>query len=492
MCAGLRYARWLTPLVILGCGDAQLGNSQAGVATVVSAEALCQQLGDDEALVGVSPGGQAWIQGDAGMRHVSPDGTATDLDARFTRSDELVGWDESSAFVIGDNSLWSATFTGSEPLALPPELGKPRFLCGDPRDANGSFLVTTRGLFERRDESWLRWAVPVELIESMEIRDLQGACSGEKPVMYLEAQQSLWEVHHGEAASLREVADLTEMSATGADVRVGFVALRDGELFRFDGGWAKIPFDEGSISQMSIADGVLWASVGAELYRRDRFEKWEHLQTATWPSSVDVLEGYAAGSAWVVKGNQLCHIAHRDTLRVYGVRPYQRLSDASGLSFEVSGDPAMGSALSARLDGRALPVTGSPGSWVVDGADELSPGWHSLALDVASPEGVVRRTVKFLVEGAVDEPPPLVPDPTVSWERDIRPLYEASCAVCHSEAGNQTFLGSYEAFKALGQVALDLVSRGAMPPASAGGLAEPLTSDEVGLLQTWVQEGMGP
>ena len=80
----------------------------------------------------------------------------------------------------------------------------------------------------------------------------------------------------------------------------------------------------------------------------------------------------------------------------------------------------------------------------------------------------------------------------MSWERDIRPLYEASCAVCHGEAGNQTFLGSYEAFSALGQLALDLVSRGEMPPASAGDVAEPLDAAEVELLETWVQEGMEP
>jgi hypothetical protein len=462
------------------------------VASAVSADALCQLLADDESLVGVSPEGEAWVQGDTGMRHVSPDGTSTELDARFTRSDALVGWNESSAFVIGDNSLWSATFTGSEPLALPPEIGKPRFLCGDPRDTSGSFVVTTRGLFEHRDDTWLRWAVPVELLESMEIRDLQGACSGEDPVMYLVAQQSLWEVRHGEAASFREVADLTEVSATGADVRVGFVALREGELLRLDGGWVKIPFDEGVVTRMSVADSVLWASVGAELYRRDRFEKWEHLQTAAWPRSIDLLESYSAGGAWLVTGNLLCHVAHRETLRVNGVRPYDRLPSGSTLSFQVSGDPAMGSALSARLDGEALPVTGSAGSWSVGGANTLGAGWHSLTLDVASPEGVVRRTVKFLVEGTVDGPPTPVPDPTVSWERDIRPLYEASCAVCHGEDGNQTFLGSYEALSALGPLALDLVSRGEMPPASAVGVAEPLDAAEVRLLETWVQEGMGP
>jgi len=489
----LRRARWLTPVVLLGCGDAQLGNSQAGEATTASAVASCQALGEGESLVGVSPEGEAWVEGDAGMRHVSPDGTSTPVDARFTRSDELIAWDASLAFVVGDNSLWNATFAGSEPLSLPPELGKPRFICGDPRNADGSFVATTRGLFERRNDVWMQWGLPVELIESMEIRDLQGACSGQEPVMYLEAQQSLWEIRYGETASFREVADLTEMAGTAPDVRVGFVALRDGELIRFDGeGWVEVPFDEGRVTRMSAADGVLWASIGSELYRRDRFERWEHLQTGTSPVAVSVLKSYAAGSAWIVKSGALCHIEHRETLRVSGVRPYEHLAEGSTVSFRVSGDPAMGSALSARLDGRGLSVSGAAGSWTVTGANALGSGWHTLALDVGAPEGVVRRTVKFMVEGAVEGSPPPMPVATTSWERDIRPLYEASCALCHAEGSTQEFLGSYEAFSALGQRALDLVSRAEMPPASAAGMAEPLTAAEVELLETWVQEGMNP
>ena len=490
----LRRARWLTLCAIWGCGDAHLANSQAGTAMAVSAAASCQALAESESLVGVSPEGEAWVEGDQGMRQVSPNGASTPIDARFTHSDELVGWDASSAFVVGDNSLWNTTFTGSEPLSLPPELGKPRFVCGDPRNVGGSFLVTTRGLFERRDGTWLRWELPAELIESMEIQHLQGACSGEEPVMYLKAQQSLWEIRYGDLGSFREVADVTDMTGTGPDVRIGFVALRDGELIRFDGsGWVPIPFDEGRVTLMSVADGVLWASVGAELYRRDRFEQWDRLETNMPPSIITGLEGYAAGGAWVVNSGQLCHVTHAETLRVNGVRPYQRLAEGSTIALSVSGDPAMGADLTAQLDGRGLAVRGSAGSWTVSGMTGLGAGWHTLQLDVGSAEGVVRRTVKFLVEGdEVGDSPSPPPDPTVSWERDIRPIYEASCAVCHGENGNQTFLGSYEAFSALGQLALDLVSRGEMPPASAVGVAEPVSAAQVGLLETWVQEGMEP
>lgn len=482
---------WLALFAIWGCGDAQVGNSLAGVASPAFAAASCAALSEGESLVGVSPNGEAWVEGDGGMRQVSPDGISTPVDAAFTRSDALVGWDASSAFVIGDNTLWSATLDSSAAVSLPSELGKPRFICGDPRNKGGSFVVSTRGLFERRDDAWLSWAVPIELLESMKIRDVQGACSGEAPRMYIEAGQTLLEAQYGEVASLREVADLSDVTATGVDLQIGLVALREGELIRLDGGgWAAIPFDEGTATLMSVADGVLWVSVGSELYRRDRFEKWERLQIVTSPAAISAIEGYAAGSAWIVKGDELCHIGHRETLRVDGVRPYQRLPEGSTMAFRVSGDSSMGSSLSVALDGQSLSVTGTDGAWTVSGAIAPGVGWHSLALDAASPEGPVRRTVKFLIESDAAGPPPPPPNPTVFWESDIRPIYEASCAVCHGADGNQTFLGSYEAFSALAQRTLDLVSSGEMPPPASS--VEALDAAEVALLETWVQEGMEP
>lgn len=492
MLSVLRTARWLVLAALLGCGDAQLSNSQAGVARSSAAGALCQSLAEGEVLIGVSPEGQAWVEGDEGVRHLAPDGTTTRVDASFTRADELIAWDDEAAFVVGDNSLWSTTVAGSDPLSLPPELGKPRFVCGDPQRPSGAFLVTTRGLFERRNETWYRWSFPVELLESMRIRDLQGACSGHEPVMYLEAGQSLWEVRYGEQASLREAADLSDIAATAPDERVGLVALRDGELLRFDGaGWVRIPFDEGLVTAMSVADGVLWAAVDGALYRRNRYDEWEHLEAPMWPTPIDEIRGYAAGGAWVVRSGQLCHVQARETLRVSGLRPYGRLSEGAGLSASVSADPAMGSALSASLDGQGLKVSGASGAWTVTGPESLGPGWHSLALAVASSEGAVQRTVKFFVEGGESSEPPAPPsEPTVSWEQDILPIYERSCSACHASDGNQTFMGSFEAFRGLGQVALDRVSRGEMPPPAASSVAEPLSDAEVELLRTWVQEGM--
>jgi len=481
-------------LGLLGCGESQLSDSYAGVATSVTADAHCQLLAESEALVGVSPEGEAWVEGDDGVRHVLPDGSSTPVDASFTRADSLVAWDAAAAFVVGDNSLWSASVEGAEPLSLPPELGKPRFVCGDPERASGAFVITTRGLFERHDDLWLRWSFPVELLESMKIQDLEGACAGQDSLMYLEAGESLWEVRSGDIASLREAADLGGMIAVGPDIRVGFIALRDGELLRFDGSdWASIPFDEGSVSVAGVADGVLWAAVDGLLYRRNRFDEWEHLDAPMFPSVIEEIRSYAAGGAWLVRANQLCHVEPRGTLRVRGVRPYGRLAEGSGFSVAVSGDPTMGGSLSARLDGQGVDVSGAPGAWSLSGPEALSPGWHTLSLAVSSPAGVVERAVRFVVEGGeADEPPPPSGEPTVFWEADIVPIYERSCAPCHAEGSNQTFMGSFEAFSALGALALERVSSGEMPPPGASASAPPLSAEELQLLQTWVQEGMNP
>ena len=124
MFAGVRHVRWCIAVLLVGCGDATLSNTNAGVAQLVPAEASCEVLGENETLIGVSPEGEAWFEGDAGVRLALPDGTSSLVDADFTRADVLVAWDTQAAFVIGDNSLWSTTLTGAQPVSLPPELGK--------------------------------------------------------------------------------------------------------------------------------------------------------------------------------------------------------------------------------------------------------------------------------------------------------------------------------------------------------------------------------
>ena len=326
----------------------------------------------------------------------------------------------------------------------------------------------------------------------MQIRALQGACSGDEPRMYIEAGDSLWEVDYGERASFRESAKLDGMVAGGPDPRIGFVALRDGELVRYDGeGWAAVPFDEGLVDRVSVADGLLWAAVGSRLYRRNRYDEWEAMSASLWPAPITELRAYAAGGAWSVHGNVLCHIEPKGTLRVRGIRPFARLVEGSALSVAVSADPTMASELSARLDGQGVDVTGAAGTWSFSRAG-LEPGWHELRLGLSSPEGPVERTLKFLVEGEDPGTTPMPPpsEPTVTWEADIAPIYEQSCAICHGEGGNQTFMGSFDAFRALGPLALERVELGEMPPVASS--APALSEDELQLLQTWVQEGMNP
>ena len=300
MRSGYRRAGWLLTLVWLGCGPAELSDTEAGVAVSASADAFCQTLGEDESLIGVSPEGEAWVDGEDGVRHVLPDGTITLVDADFTRPDVLVAWDAAAAFVVGDNSLWSTTFAGAQPLSLPPELGKPRFVCGDPERSSGAFVITTRGLFEKNNDTWLRWPFPVELLDSMQIRDLQGACSGQDPVMYLEAGSSLWEVRYGERASLHEVAELDGASAVGPDVRIGFIALREGELLRFDGsGLGAHSIRRGCGHRCrTLRTACCGLRSDGTLYRRNRFDEWEYIDAPMWPTTISEIHGY--GRRWRV------------------------------------------------------------------------------------------------------------------------------------------------------------------------------------------------
>ena len=360
--------------LVVGCGESALSNTNAGAAALVPAESDCELLGENETLIGVSPEGEAWFEGDAGVRVVSPNGTSTAVDADFTRADVLVAWDTQAAFVIGDNSLWNTTPVGAQPVSLPPELGKPRFVCGDPVADNGAFVITTRGLFEKNLGDWFRWSFPVELLETMEIRDMEGACSGKEPIMYMEAGDKLWEVRYGARAFFREAADFTGMTAGGPDPRTGFVAMRDGELLRFDGeGWASLPFDQGPVDMLHVADGVIWAVAGGVIYRRNRYDEWEQLDVSLFATPFREIRGYAAGGAWLVQDSVVCHLQTRETLRVDGVRPFGRLPEGSALAVGVAAHPSMDGSLSARVDGAGVQVSGDAGAWTVTYAAAVEP-----------------------------------------------------------------------------------------------------------------------
>ena len=85
----------------------------------------------------------------------------------------------------------------------------------------------------------------------------------------------------------------------------------------------------------------------------------------------------------------------------------------------------------------------------------------------------------------------------VSWERGIGALIAANCVSCHASGGVAPFaLDTLEAVKAMGQVSLDSMEAGRMPPWQLDDdcrtyeEARRISDEDVALFREWVEAGM--
>lgn len=469
------------------CGEARLVDGAGGVPSATVGLTRCIEMAADEQFLGVGPEGQAWLSSPSSMRVLDRNAEPRELQVRYGLADSLVAWSGERAFVVSESQLWDTSPEGASAFSLPDSVGKPKFACGDPESSSGAFILGSRGLFERRGDGWARWDIPVEVFEQMLIADVSGSCSTRNEILYLTTQdQKFWEVRYGDTPFVQEIGTLDAQELV-VDAEHGPVKLAFGDLYRFDGsGWELIPFDGGFITHLGSAGGVLWASARDRLFRRDRYARWEEIETEVAFVGIDDVHAYDAGGAWVIDGNSACHVSHRETVIVDGLRPHERLSESDmGRQISIRADASLSMELTARLNGRRVQVQGGSGSWSLGEIGSLDAGWYALDLAFDGPLGPVRRNLPFRVEGGLKV---VAPDPTVFWETDILPLFETYCSACHGMSGVQRFLGDYDVFSASANGALDLIKGGEMPPAPQPGL----TPQEIGLIETWIREGMAP
>jgi len=474
-------------LLVCGCGDPSLSHGNAGGSATTVGLSTCVDLAEGEELSGVGPDGRAWVTSLDGLRVVDPDGESQSLTVRFGSADELVAWTADRAFVVSESQLWDASPAGSQPFILPDNLGRPRYACGDPEATSGSFVLGTRGLFERRGSTWFRWDIPIDVFEEMEIQHFEGSCATDDEILYLTTTEgALWEVRFGDNPFLREIGSTDNAQELAVDSEHGIIRLFLGSLYRYTGAWEYIPFDGGFVMHTDAAGGVVWATVREKIFRRDRFARWQEIEPDTTFAFIDKVLAYPAGGAWVVEGSRMCHFGHRESVVVNGVRPFERLDqDNPPEQLTIMADPTASMSLSASIDGRSIPVNGVSGLWTLGELGTIGSGWHELTLDLSSPLGPVQRTVPFRVDGEV-----VIGgnDPTVFYEANIKPIFDMYCAQCHGPSGTQRFFGDYESFVVTAQSALELIKSREMPPPPLPGPSQ----GEISLIETWIQEGMAP
>jgi hypothetical protein len=474
-------------LLMIGCGDPNLSHGNAGSSSITVGLSTCIDLAEGERLSGVGPDGHAWVTSLDGLRVVDPDGNSKPITVRFGTADEVVAWTADRAFIVSESQLWDTRLDGSQPFILPDNLGRPLYACGDPEATSGSFILGSRGLFERRGSDWYRWNVPIEVFETMEIQHFEGSCATADEILYLTTDEgALWEVRFGDNPFFREIGSTDNAQELAVDSEHGIIRLFLGSLYRYTGAWEHIPFDGGFVMHTDAAGGVVWASVREKIFRRDRFARWEEIEPDTTFEFIDKILAYPAGGAWVVEDSRMCHFGHRESVVVNGVRPFERLDQENPPEqLTIMADPTASMSLSASIDGRIVPVTGVSGLWTLGGLGSIGAGWHELTLSLSGPLGPVQRTVPFRVDGEV-----IIGgnNPTIFYEADIKPIFDMHCAQCHGPTGTQRFFGDYESFVVTAQTALDLVKGREMPPPPLPGPSQ----GEIGLIETWIQEGMAP
>jgi hypothetical protein len=475
-------------LCLIGCSDPSLVQGNAGDASSATVSlSTCVDLDEGEALLDVGPDGRAWVTSLDGLRVIDPNGESQSITVRFGAVDEVVAWNSERAFIVSESQLWDTRLEGSQPFILPDNLGRPRHACGDPEATSGAFILGTRGLFERRGSAWYRWDIPVDVFETMDIQDVEGSCATASDTLYMTTtEDELWEVRFDGNPFFRKVGSIDDAQELAFDSEHGILRLYLGSLYRHDGGWKHIPFEGGFVMHADAAGGVVWATVRSQIFRRDRFARWEQIDADTTFEFIDDIFAYSAGGAWVVEGSRACHFGHREAVVIHGLRPFERVDEDSPPSqVTVVADPTASMSLSARLDGRPVSVNGTSGLWTLGELGAIGDGWHLLTLDLSGPLGPVRRKVEFRIDGEV-----VIGgnDPTVFYEGDIKPIFDAYCAQCHGEAGAQRFFGDYETFVVTAQSALELIKSREMPPPPSPGPSQ----EEIGLIETWIQEGMAP
>lgn len=90
------------------------------------------------------------------------------------------------------------------------------------------------------------------------------------------------------------------------------------------------------------------------------------------------------------------------------------------------------------------------------------------------------------IRRASTQPPP--PTPKVKWSESVKPIYEASCALCHSAAGVTTKLDSAKKWQDKFKTILYVVESGAMPLPPK----QPLDSAAIATLNAWQKDGFLP
>jgi hypothetical protein len=473
-----RTAAVAMPLVAMAvsaaCSD-DPGDIRVGAdVTRVTATLTCVANPEHDKVMGVSPDGDLWLSNGAITRIVDVNGAIATPPGRIDDVTALQPWNATAASAIIAGEVWALDRGGREFVSTPLAFGAARGMCGAASVPHGGFVATEGGLVERSADVWWQW-LPSASDSFGSIRELgriDGACASDDDALWLVNDAgALWRVTpdrasvvSGSAVAIDEIAIVP-----GA----GIATRSAGEL-AIGPTWQRVLFDAGLVSHIASSGDRLWAIAGGATYVRT-VDGW--LAVDGLPSAPTKIRPDAAGGAWLEYSDQVCRAALTPAIRLSGIRPFERHTDAVGQLRVTPPSDATG-AVTVERDGAMIASAN-----LVDGVATMSDldlgavGWHDLTIRA----GAASRLLTYNQVQISDR----------SWATDVQPIFMSTCAGtrCHGPTPieGRVDLSTYDAWRTKAGRIRERLLRGEMPPSGARPSA-----DTIDIVLDWIEGGLQP
>lgn len=429
----------------------------------------CFDVAGGESVAGVDSNGELVLtDGTATIRNL-PSGRTVTL---AQTPEVLSSWGHRYGY-IADGSLTTEGAGFAQPVNWPDSLPAPTEFCGDPSAEADGFVAAGDALVQRDAGQWWRWSKPEggDFGAVGRFAKSFGACLDESGGAWMEMQDgSVWRVSTQSTWEAEPLRGATSLSFGPQ----GVIAVVEGELVYggVNGGFT-IPVFEESVSSAAGSLGGTWAIVGSDLLHYDGETWWRSSASVPSLSGQAVLMGAPSG-VWVVEGQQACSVGGGSTLRLSGLRPFQRVG-GKRIGFEIEASGAEAALVS--VDGELVMDEAGPGPWFSD-VKLVGNGWH----DVEVEAGELTRRFRFESRPAGGG----------SWVSDVEPLAREHCALagCHDpDVDDRPVLDSYQGWVDNADAVFNrvVVARDMPPPASK---LETWDAAEVTLVSNWIDAGL--
>ena len=412
--------------------------------------------------------GEMWLW-DGSMRVITPTGEASERTT--VRPFDEIG----PAAAIGGSLFFEAAGFLWRQRESETSLGQPHgdtslvSLCGA-LDRPGAMLVQPDRLLQRTTDGW--WQIEPgsgdDFGAMLFAASRDGACAGVDDRVWLGSNRGIWR-GDGAASTLTRVAwpggGPAEFAVTDS---LGIVVAGEGAIYqRAPTGtdWSGLQLSGAGAVHVSAAGDDVWVVNDRTLY----WHRGTWKQASLPQGGVEAIDAYAAGGAWLRRGDEVCHVAADAPIVVRGLSPFERrLSVSTNLTVESAGatqlvvlvdDESQAEVSASTLDQTDLPLGDA--------------GWHRLSVNATGPAGVRTRHVDYYVEPG-----------EVSFADDIAPLAAEHCSGCHQHRGQ---LLTFEEWRDNPQIP-GFVASGNMPrsPNASWG------PSQKALIRAWYEGGMRP